>query len=67
MSYRTFLNRLIIFSFLVLIGFSLAKSIQYRSMPGVVLALVSLGATIYFLYLLAKTKEKAESETEEAI
>jgi len=65
MTYRTFINRLIILGFLVLVGFGLAKSIQYRSMLGIILALISLGATIYFLYLLGKAQQ--ESETEETI
>lgn len=62
MSYRTFLNRLIILGFMVLVGFSLAKSIQANSMMGLILALISLGSGIYFLYLLAKAKEEAEHE-----
>ena len=62
MTYRTFINRLIIFSFMVLVGFGLAKSIQAKSMMGMILALTSLGAGIYFLYLVAKAKEQAEQE-----
>ena len=65
MSYRTFLNRLIILGFLVLVGFGLARSIQYKSMIGVILALISLGAAIYFFYLLAKAQQEAQAETEE--
>ncbi|MBL7744699.1 MAG: hypothetical protein JNN00_14605 [Chitinophagaceae bacterium] len=62
---RTLVNRLIIFAFMVLVGFSLAKAIQFRSVMGILLALTSLGAGIYFLYLLAKMKY--EREQEEAI
>jgi hypothetical protein len=62
MTYRTFLNRLIVLGFMVLVGFSLAKSIQAKSMMGLILALTSLGAGIYFLYLLAKAKEEAEQK-----
>jgi len=62
---RTFLNRLIIFSFMVLVGFCLAKGISSRSMLAVILALTSLAAGVYFLYLLAKAKK--ESDSKEAI
>ena len=66
MTYRTFFNRVIILGFLVLVGFGLARSIQYKSMLGVILALISLGAAIYFFYLLAKAQQEiTEAETEE--
>jgi membrane protein DedA with SNARE-associated domain len=67
MTYRTLFGRLIIVSFLVLVGYSLARSIQYKSFIGILLALTSLGASIYFLYLLAKTKQEMESETEDTV
>lgn len=59
---RTLINRLIIFAFMVLVGFSLAKAIQFRSVMGILLALTSLGAGIYFLYLLAKMRYQQEQE-----
>ncbi|MDZ4808358.1 MAG: hypothetical protein SGI96_08800 [Bacteroidota bacterium] len=59
---RHTLNKTIIISFMVLIGFSLAKAIYHGSFMGIVLALVSLGAAIYFLYVLAKAKEEIEAE-----
>jgi len=59
---RNTLNKTIIISFMVLIGFSLAKAIYHGSFMGIVLALVSLGAAIYFLYVLAKAKEEIEAE-----
>lgn len=62
MIYRTLHNRFIILSFMALVGFSLAKSIQTKSVMGLILALTSLGAGIYFLYLLAKAKQEAEQE-----
>ena len=66
MTYRKFLNRVIILGFLVGVGFMLAKSIQYRNMLGVILALISLGAAVYFFYLLAKAQQEiAEAEREE--
>jgi len=59
---RHTLNKTIIISFMVLIGVSLAKAIYHGSFMGIVLALVSLGAAIYFLYVLAKAKEEIEAE-----
>jgi hypothetical protein len=64
MNSRTFFNRLIILGFMVLVGFCLAKAIYSGSALGIILALVSLSAGIYFLYVVAKAKE--EMETEEA-
>ncbi len=59
---RSTLNKIIIISFMVLIGFSLAKAIYHKSFMGIILALVSLGAAVYFLYILAKAKEEIEAE-----
>lgn len=61
---RQTLNKIIIFSFMVLVGFWLAKAIYHKSVMGTILALISLGAGIYFLYILAKAKEEMEMETE---
>jgi amino acid permease len=59
---RTFLSRLIILGFIVLVGYSLAKSISVQSVMGTILALVSLAASIYFFYLLAKAKEESRQK-----
>jgi hypothetical protein len=59
---KIILYRLIILGFMVLVGFSMAKSIQSKSMVGLLLALTSLGAGIYFLYLVASSKEEMERE-----
>jgi hypothetical protein len=66
MTYRTFLNRFIILGFMGLVGFCLAKAISTGSFMGIVLAIVSLGAGIYFLYILAKAKREMEMQSEEA-
>ena len=58
MSFKTFLNRLLILGFMGIAGFSLAKAIYYKSILGIVLALVSLGAGVCFLYLLVKAEEE---------
>lgn len=62
MTSKTFINRLIILGFMGLVGFCLAKAIYTGSVMGIILAFVSLGAGIYFLYMLAKVKEEIESE-----
>ena len=62
---RTMINRLVILGFMVLVGFSLAKSIQSGSWLGLFLSVTSLGAGVYFLYLLARMKQEMEMEPEE--
>lgn len=47
---------------MVLVGFCLAKAIYHQSVMGIILALTSLGAGIYFLYILAKAREEMEAE-----
>jgi len=59
---RTFINRLIIFGFMVAAGFCLARGIQFKSITGTLLAVVGLCAGIYFLYLLGRAKAEMEAE-----
>ncbi len=59
---RSMLNRIIIIGFMILVGFSLAKAIYHKSFLGITLAIVSLGAAAYFLYILVKAKEQMEAE-----
>ncbi len=59
---RQTINRLVIIGFMVLVGYCLAKAIYHGSVMGIILALVSLSAGIYFLYILAKAKEEMEAE-----
>ena len=47
---------------MVLVGYCLAKAVYWHSVIGVLLALTSLGAGVYFLYLLAKAKEEMQEE-----
>ncbi|HSU27095.1 MAG TPA: hypothetical protein VLJ68_01860 [Chitinophagaceae bacterium] len=62
MDIRTFLNRLLILVFMGSIGFCLALSIKFKSTIGFLLALMSLVASIHFLYLLAKARRSAEQD-----
>ncbi len=64
MSRHQILNRLIVFGFMVGIGFALAKAIYHNSFMGILLALVSLGAGIYFLYIVAKARKEMEEAEE---
>jgi len=59
---RKFINRIVILSFFVLIGYCLATSIAVKSGIGIFLAIVSLGAGVVFLYLLAKQQQEQEAE-----
>ncbi|MEO5948334.1 MAG: hypothetical protein ABIP79_16060 [Chitinophagaceae bacterium] len=52
------INRLIIICFMGLVGFCLAKSIFHQSVMGIILALTSFSAGIYFLYIMVKANEE---------
>lgn len=65
MSSRQLLSRLLIFGFLVLVGFALAMGIYYKSFMGITLALVSLGAAIYFLTIVARARKELQEAREE--
>ncbi len=54
------LTRCIVIGFMVLVGFAIAKNIQTGSPLGLILALISLIAGIYFVYLLKKANEQQE-------
>lgn len=43
---------------MILVGFCLAKAIYHKSVMGIILALTSLGAGIYFLYIVAKANDE---------
>jgi len=72
MQSRTLLYRSIILGFMVLVGYCLARAIYWKSVMGIMLALVSLGAGVYFLYIMAKARQEllaqeANREREENI
>ena len=62
---RGHINRLIIFTFILLVGAALIYGIRTRSITGIILSLTSLGAGIHFLTLLAKARKEMEQEQEE--
>jgi len=59
---HTLINRLLVIASMILAGFSIAKSIQASRLPGLILAIVSLGAGIYFIYLLQQLNANREQE-----
>lgn len=61
MLYRSLLSRCIILGFMVMVGYSIAKSLQAGSTLGMILAIVSFCAGVCFIYLLrqAGRQEKA--------
>ena len=59
---RSIINRIIILGFMVLVGWCLARAIYFGSVLGIILALTSFGAGIYFLYLVAKMREELNRE-----
>ena len=57
----TIIVGIIILGFMGLVGFCLARAISTGSVMGIILAFISLGAGVYFLYILAKAKEELEA------
>lgn len=57
------LQRVLIIAFMIIVGYALGKAFYHNSISGIVLGFISLGAAVYFLYLLGKAR--AEMETEE--
>jgi hypothetical protein len=55
-------QRLLIIGFMMLVGFCLAKSIYSQSITGVILAIISLTAGIYFVHLLNRAKQEERFE-----
>jgi hypothetical protein len=56
------ISRLLIIIFFALISYVLTDSIAAKSTMGVILAFISLGATIVFLYLLPKLYQQPNEE-----
>ena len=62
MKLSSFIINLLVIAFFALISYGLTGSIAVRSTMGIILALISLGATIMFLYLLPKLKQQPGEE-----
>ncbi|MCR6718771.1 MAG: hypothetical protein NVV59_00455 [Chitinophagaceae bacterium] len=55
-------GRLLLLAFMALVGFSIAKSLYVGSVMGTILALTSLSAGIYFIYLLVQMRTVRNEE-----
>jgi hypothetical protein len=62
MIHRPLIQRMLIIGFMILVGFCLAKSIYSQSITGVILAVISLTAGVYFVHLLNRAKREEELE-----
>jgi len=62
MKVPSFIINLLIIIFFALISYGLTGSIAVKSTMGIILALVSLGATIVFLCLLPKLRQQSTEE-----
>ncbi len=49
-------------AFMVLIGYALGKAFYYGSFMGIILAMVSLAAAIYFFYTLVSIRKEMERD-----
>ncbi|MFI5185446.1 MAG: hypothetical protein ACHQF0_01855 [Chitinophagales bacterium] len=56
------ISRLLIILFFALISYGLTGNIAIKSTMGIILAIVSLGATIVFLYLLPKLYQQPDEK-----
>lgn len=56
------ISRLFIIIFFALISYGLTGNIAVKSTMGIILAIVSLGATILFLYLLPKLYQQPNED-----
>lgn len=64
---NSFAGRLLLLGFMVLVGFTIARSLYVGSVWGAVLAFISLAAGVCFIYLLLNmhslSRENREEET----
>ena len=56
---HTLLSRCIILAFMIMVGYSIAKSVQAASTLGLTLAITSLFLGVYFIYLLGQAKRNS--------
>ena len=62
MNFRLIISRLLIIVFFALISYGLTGSIAVKSTMGIILAIISLGATVIFLFLLPKLYGQSNEE-----
>lgn len=61
MIHRPIFQRLLVIGFMVLVGFCLAKGIYSQSVTGIILAIISLIAGLYFVHLLQHANEDTDT------
>jgi uncharacterized membrane protein len=59
------ISRLLVIIFFALISYGLTGSIAVRSVLGIILAVISLGAAVVFLYLLPKLYQQSNEEDDQ--
>ena len=52
------MTRIIVICFMIVVGFAFAKAVYWGSFMGIVLATISFGAAVYFLYILSVAKKE---------
>jgi uncharacterized membrane-anchored protein len=62
MNFPLIISRLLIIGFFALISYGLTASIAVKSTMGVILAIISLAASVVFLYLLPKLFQQPNEE-----
>lgn len=62
MKVSSFIINLVVIAFFALISYGLTGSIAVKSTMGIILALISLGAGVMFLYLLPKLHQQPTEE-----
>lgn len=60
MTHRPRITRILVVSFMILVGACLAQAVYYRNTMGVILAIVSLFAGVYFIHLFNRAKADIE-------
>lgn len=60
-------GRLVLILFFVLVGYAIARSLYVGSVMGIILGIVSLGACVYFIYLMLSIKAKMHGEEQKVI
>lgn len=63
---RPLWGKLLILGFMILVGFSLARAVYSRSVIGILLSLVSLGAAILFVQMASQPPGDREEREEPA-
>jgi uncharacterized membrane protein len=65
MKLSLFISRLLIIIFFAVLSYGLTGSIAVKSTMGIILAIISLVATVVFLYLLPKLYQQSNEEEDQ--